>query len=398
MSALISPSEALACILGQGRPMPVQQLPLQAALGRILAEDIRSAIDHPSFDVSAVDGYALRFADLGTQPLPINTAPIKAGDAGEQPLPPGACVRIFTGAPLPPGADTVVMQEHTEVTAAGVQIQDAHLRHHGNVRFRGEQIQAGQVAMAAGQHITPAAVGYLATLGVRTLRAFAPPRVAVLVTGDEFAENDGDLQRGRIYESNGQMLRAALSGLGCAVEVCQVQDDRAAMQASLRELALRCDVLIATGGVSVGDHDHTRPALEAEGFATLLHGIAQKPGKPMYFGMREGQAAFGLPGNPRAVLVCFYVYVLPYLQACMQAARPGLKRIVLPLLAPWHRKPDGKTHFVTCRLREAGCEILDDRGSHMLRSFVEADGLVALPPAPADFPAGSLVEVLLLPT
>lgn len=411
MSKLPSPPTALASLLSCAKPLPSNSLFPSLSLSHSLSHPLPSPIDHPTFDQSAVDGYALRYDDLSQnptnipgqppipipQPLPITPTQIRPGDPADQPLVPGTCVRIFTGAPLPPGADTVVMQEHTRTEDGHLHILDPRLVRHANVRFRGEQIRQGDIALQAGQVLDPAAIGYLATLGIETVQVHRKPRVAVLVTGNEFTAPGQPLQHGRIYESNGQMLQAALLPYAAHTDILHVAEDRTAMEAAIAAAADQYDLLIATGGVSVGDHDHTRPAFEAQGYTTIVHGVAQKPGKPMYFATRGTQAAFGLPGNPRAVLVCFYVYVLPFLQACMGQSEPGLRKLTLPLAQDWKRKPDGKTHFVTCRFRGQGCEIIDDRASHMLRSFVGADGLVALPPEPVDFPAGTLVEVLLLP-
>jgi molybdopterin molybdotransferase len=396
MSTLPSPPEALASLLRHAQPFPTTRIPLTQAAQHTLAQDLPSPIDHPSFDQSAVDGYAFRYDDLTAQGSLAPTQ-IRAGDPATQPVLPGTCVRIFTGAPLPPGADTVVMQEHTRVEGDQLSVLDARLSRHGNVRFRAEQIRKGETALQAGQVLDAAAIGYLATLGIDTVPVHRRPKVAILVTGNEFAARHADLQHGRIYESNGQMLQAALRDLAEGVTILHVAEDRAAMETAIAEASTHYDLLIATGGVSVGDHDHTQPAFAALGYATLVHGVAQKPGKPLYIGLRDGKVAFGLPGNPRAVLVCFYCYVLPYLHACMGQPAPGLRTLTLPLAEAWRRKPDGKTHFVTGRFRDGSIAVIDDRASHMLRSFAGADGIVVLPPEPAEFPAGTLVEVRLLP-
>lgn len=321
---------------------------------------------------------------------------IKAGDAGNTPLQPGHCTRIFTGAPVPPGADTVVMQEYTTLSPTGISIRDTNLKKGGNIRLRAEQIRKGDLALEAGECISPAAIGFLASLGIREVQVRKPLKVKILVTGNEFAETEGDLLAGKIYESNGQMLRTALARENIIAEYETVPDDLSITTNMVREAAESHDLLLITGGVSVGDYDFTRPALEANGFEIVFHKVNQKPGKPLLYARREEVTAFGLPGNPRSVLVGFYMYVVAHIHQRMAAQPIGMPQIRLPLSHDFRKRDDGKTHFLTGQLSGNGVKILGGQGSHMLQSFARAQAIVTLPGNQTAYPAGTEVVVSLL--
>lgn len=384
-------------VMAAALPLPAETLATQDGLGRHLAADIRSPMDHPVFDQSAVDGYALRFEDIARYPALAVADTVRAGDAGERTLAPGECCRIFTGAPLPPGADTIVMQELVERTGDAVRSHDAGLRLGGNVRKAGEQLRAGELALAAGTRLDAAALGFLRSLGIREVTVARQPRVRIIVTGDEFAETEADFRRGRIYESNGLMLQAALAAMGIAATYQTCRDDPSALAQVVGEDAAAADLLLLTGGVSVGDYDFSRGALEANGFEAVFHNVAQKPGKPLLFCQRGGRLAFGFPGNPRASLVCFYLFALPLIQAMQGARQTGLRAMRLPLAADFSRKLDGKTHLVTAAWTGAGVRLLQGQQSHMLQSVAQADLIVVLPADRAEIAAGSPVDCFLLP-
>lgn len=397
MSTLITPSEALASTLAGVQPLGTEKMDLQNALGRVLAADVLAPIDHPIFDQTAVDGYAFRFADweMGN-PLLVSDH-IRAGDAGERVLGPRECSRIFTGAPLPPGADTTVMQELTDREGNLLQIRDAGLRLGGNVRRAGEQIRADALALSQGQRLNAGGIGFLASLGIKYVEVFQRPRVHIIVTGDEFAKTEAEFQRGKIYESNGQMLKAAFQSRGIPAEFTLCKDDPAVMAEMVKLKSADCDLLILTGGVSVGDFDFSRGALEANAFEVIYHQVAQKPGKPLLYCARNQQRAFGLPGNPRAVLMCFHLYVWPLLDLLEGQNSTGLPSLELPLATPYRRKPDGKVHFVTGKLTTQGLQIEGGQQSHMLQSFAEANLIVELPAGPESFAARDVVKCYWLP-
>lgn len=389
--------DALSAVKTAAQALPIVQIAVASAAHRVLAADIYAPIAHPLFDQSAVDGYALRFADLATgNPLQVADQ-VRAGDAGERTLAQGECSRIFTGAPLPPGADTIVMQELVAREGDHVRVLDTGLRLGGNVRPAGEQIRAGALALGKGDVLNAAAIGFLASLGIQTVPVHALPRVQIIVTGDEFATADTDLQRGKIYESNGQMLCAALSSLGLQATFECCKDDATTLAAHVARAAADCDLLILTGGVSVGDFDFSRGALEAGGFDVIFHQVAQKPGKPLLFARKGPQFAFGLPGNPRAVLMCFYLYVLPLLDGLQGKSRLGLRQVRLPFQQAFRRKSDGKTHFLTGRLESEGFTVLGGQASHMLQSFAQADVVVVNEDHETDAAAGHMATCFLLP-
>lgn len=396
MNDLITPERALNSILDATSILEHQTIGLEQAMGSYLAKSIDAPIDHPIFDQSAVDGYAFCYSEWkGDSPLRVADM-VRAGDAGERLLGAGECCRIFTGAPLPAGADTVVMQEHTVREGEFIRVQDAGLKQGGNVRWAGEQLRKGDTALQKGTVIGAAAVGFLASLGIRQVEVHRKPIVHIIVTGDEFASNEEEFRRGKIYESNGKMLVSALGQLGVEARFTTCEDSLAALTEMVALQSQNCDVLILTGGVSVGDYDFSRGALEGNGFQVVFHQVAQKPGKPLLFCRRGSLAAFGLPGNPRAVLMCFYLYVLPYLNAIQGAAQLGLPEIQLPLQHDFKRKADGKTHFVTGSLSGSGVSLLDGQASHMLQSFAAAGVIVELPSEIRDFPAGMLLKCRLI--
>lgn len=392
MSTLITPSEALALTLSGIQPLGIEKLALADALGRVLVADILAPIDHPLFDQTAVDGYAFRFTDweMG-KPLLVSDH-IRAGDAGERVLGSGECSRIFTGAPLPPGADTTVMQELTTRLGDQLHINDTGLRMGGNVRRAGEQIRTGVLALAQGHRLNAAAIGFLASLGIKSVDVFRQPKVNIIVTGDEFASSESDLHRGKIFESNGQMLMAALEARGIRAEFSLCKDDPKALTEMIRLKSETCDLLILTGGVSVGDFDFSRDALEANAFEVIFHQVAQKPGKPLLYSSKNALKAFGLPGNPRAVLMCFYLYVLPLLDQMEGNQSVGLPKLSLQLASAYRRKPDGKVHFVTGQLTTEGLQIEGGQQSHMLQSFAKAELIVELPSEPESFEVGDTLK------
>lgn len=394
---MLAPKDALARTLHGVQPLGKETLPLSQCLGRVLEADIFAPIDHPIFDQTAIDGYTFRFVDweMG-KPLLVSDH-IQAGDAGERALGPGECSRIFTGAPLPPGADTTVMQELTERNNDQLYILDKGLQLGGNVRHAGEQIRAGELALARGHRLNAAGIGFLASLGLSEVTVFLKPKVNIIVTGDEFANSEEEFRRGQIYESNGQMLATALQSRGIQASFSLCKDDPDAMAEMVKAKSAECDLLILTGGVSVGDFDFSRGALEANGFEAIFHQVAQKPGKPLLYCGRSTQRAFGLPGNPRAVLMCYYLYVSPLLDAMEGSKSLGLASIMLPLREGYRRKPDGKTHFVTGRLDGNAVLLGNGQQSHMLQSFAEAQLIVELPAEPAQFHTGDVLKCHWLP-
>lgn len=390
-SALIDPELALQRLLAAARAIgDAETLPLSAALGRVLAQDVRSTIDVPPADNTSMDGYALRCADVpaaGTR-LPVSQR-IPAG-AVPQPLQPGTAARIFTGGLIPPGADAVVMQE--QCTAEGEAVRINTLPKAGDwVRRRGLDVEAGSVVLSAGQRLRPQDLGLAASVGIAALSVRRKPRVAILFTGDELAMPGEPLRPGAIYNSNRFVIQALLQAAGCEVtDFGIIPDQLAATRAVLRKAASGHDLIVSTGGMSVGEEDHVKPAVQAEGALDLWQ-IAMKPGKPLAYGhvrrsveqgdAGQGEAAFiGLPGNPVSSFVTFLLFVRPYLLALQGAAQTAPLTFPVRAAFDWPR-PDKRREYLRVRLNTQGeAELFPTQNSAVLTSTVWGDGLVDNPP------------------
>jgi len=410
---LLSLDEALARLLGGAAAHRIARTETVGsfdALGRVLAADVRSQLDVPPADNTSMDGYAVRAADVrvvGTV-LPVAQR-IPAGKVGEA-LAPGTAARIFTGAQVPPGADAVVMQEQCEAIAdpAGTglgRVRVKTLAQAGQwVRLRGEDVQRGAVVLKAGTRLTPQALGMAASVGAATLTVLRRPRVAVFSTGDELVMPGDPLPAGGIYNSNRFTLRGLLQAAGCeAIDLGIVPDRLDATRDALRRAAAEADLILTSGGVSVGEEDHLRPAVQAEGELTLWQ-IAMKPGKPLAFGrVRRGAgdgaradagAIFmGLPGNPVSSFVTFLVAVAPVLRAIQGMPNPAPQAYTLRADFDWPR-PDRRREFLRVRLNDGGgLDLYPNQSSGVLTSTVWADGLVDLPAGQA-VKAGDAVRFL----
>ncbi len=389
-SPLIDPDVALQRLLAAASPISeTETLPLSSALGRVLAQEVRSTIDVPPADNTAMDGYAVRSADVSAAGacLPVSQR-IPAG-AVPQPLQPGTAARIFTGGLIPPGADAVVMQEQCVVKGDAVCI-NTQPKIGDWVRRRGLDVAAGSVVLAAGQRLRPQDLGLAASVGVASLRVRRKPRVAILFTGDELAMPGEPLRPGAIYNSNRFVIRALLETAGCEVtDFGIVPDQLEATRAVLRQAALGHDLVVSTGGMSVGEEDHVKPAVQAEGALDLWQ-IAMKPGKPLAFGHlrrsenqgeKRGEAAFiGLPGNPVSSFVTFLLFVRPFLLALQGAGHTAVQTLPVRAAFDWP-KPDRRREYLRVRLNAQGeAELFASQNSAVLTSTVWADGLVDNPP------------------
>jgi len=309
MNPLVSPEQALQQILASIQPVQeTESLPLSELAGRVLAEEIIAEIDVPPADNSAMDGYALRLEDQG-QALPV-TQRLAAGQA-PQPLAAGQCARLFTGSEIPPGANCVVMQEKVRLDDQGRAVFPTGLTLQDNIRRRGQDIRQGQSLLAAGTRLDYRHLGLIASVGLTQARVLRPIRVALLATGDELAAPGEPLKAGQIYNSNRPLLTGLLHELGAKViDLGRIPDDREATEAALSQAADQADLILSTGGVSVGEEDHIKPAVDKLGELSLWR-LAMKPGKPLAFG-RIGQAAFlGLPGNPVSSFVTAQLFLRP---------------------------------------------------------------------------------------
>ena len=385
--------DALAAVLAQAQPLETVQVDLFHADGRVLRADCVSALQVPPQDNSAMDGYAMRAADIpaaGTV-LPVSQR-IPAGHVGT-PLEPGTVARIFTGAPVPQGADAVLMQEVTDVQADG-RVQFNAVPNVGqNIRRAGEDIALNSKVLAAGTRLTPAAIGLAASIGMAQLTVARKPRVALFSTGDELVlpgtVAPQDMPPGHIYNSNRYFLSALLERLGCeVVDGGILPDNREQTVAAIQRGAQDCDLVLSSAGVSVGEEDHVKPAVEQQGELNLWM-IAMKPGKPFAYGkvFRNGKDAsqgaahfMGLPGNPVSSLITFLVLVRPFLLRLqgMQAVAP--RAISVTAQFDWPKK-EMRREFLRARYNTQGeLELFGNQGSGVLTSTVWGDGLIDNPP------------------
>lgn len=373
--------EAIAELLARAPAAPpVEYVALGKALGRVLAASLNAPFEVPAWDNSAMDGYALRAADLpaagGYLPL---AGRIAAGDAASQALPAGHAVRIFTGAPLPPGADTVVMQEQCRVE--GEQLWLPPVKGGKHVRKRGEEVAAGAQVLSAGQRLRPQELGLLASFGIERVAVYRRLRVGLLSSGNELREPGQALQPGQIYNANRYSLAGVLESLGLEVHDYEIMaDELAASRDALSLAASEWDLLITSGGVSVGEEDHLKQAIRELGELHLWR-LAIQPGKPLAFGAVGGKPWLGLPGNPAAALITALVVARPFLlraQGCLDVLPKPLR---LPAGFAWS-KANGRRQYLRARLQELGGQLHvclhPQQGSAMLTSACWADGLAVI--------------------
>lgn len=386
------------------RVRTVEKLALRSALGRVLAEDVKSAIDVPAHDNSAMDGYALRGADLtGDGPTRLRIAGTAlAGPGSGVQVPPGQCLRIMTGAVLPPGLDTVVPQEFVQVDDGHCIVPRGAVQPGDNRRLRGEDLRRGESALLRGRLLRPADLGLLASLGQAEVAVWRRLRVAFFSTGDELRSIGEPLEAGCVYDSNRYTLYAMLQRLGVEVlDLGTVPDAPDRLEAAFRQAAESADAIITSGGVSVGDADFTRQLMARLGEVAFWR-IAMRPGRPMAFGRiaSGGRQAvlFGLPGNPVAVMVTFYALVRDALLAMGGAeGSPAMPMLRARALSPIRKKP-GRTEYqrgiVTAGPDGWQVEITGSQGSGILRSMSQANGLVVLPHDRGNVAAGDDVDIL----
>jgi molybdopterin molybdotransferase len=376
--------DALAALLGHAQPLAdVETVSTFDADGRVLAEDLVSALQVPPQDNSSMDGYAVRSAEIADEGVPLAVSQRIPAGAAAQPLQPGTAARIFTGATVPAGADAIVMQEDTEPLEEG-RVRILRVPSAGQwIRRSGEDITRGSTVLARGDRIGPAAQGLAASIGRDRLQVARRPRVALFSTGDELVMPGQvapeAMQPGAIYNSNRFFLRSLLQRLGCEVQdLGIVPDRREATVQALRDASQGNDLILTSGGVSVGEEDHIKPAVQQLGSLDLWQ-IAMKPGKPFAYG-RVGDAHFiGLPGNPVSSFVTFLLLVRPFLLKLQGATRLAPAAVRLPAQFDWPRADKRREFLRARRNAEGGLELFPNQSSGVLTSTVWADGLIDLP-------------------
>ncbi len=392
MADLLSLGDAIDEVLARARPLPAEDVPLDAARGRVLAEPARSAIDLPPFASSAMDGFAIRSADAPGQLVVVER--IAAGRPAGRALAAGEAMGIATGGVVPEGADAVVPLEDVADHDNTVEIP-SDVASGANVRPRGGDTSKGDEVVPSGTRLGAAQIGALAAAGVPNLRVTRRPRVAVLATGTELRAPGEQLAPGQIYEANGVMLAAALEEYGATVDrIPPVEDDENAHRAAL-ERALDADVVVTSGGVSVGPHDLVRRVAGELGVEEVFWRVAVKPGKPVSFGVRDATLVFGLPGNPVSTLVGFELFVRPALRALEAERDPGPRWEHGALARPVRRNAV-RDELVRSRLSDGGLEPLGGQESHMIVRAAAADVLVLVPRGEGELPAGEAVRFLRL--
>jgi molybdopterin molybdotransferase len=400
---LLSLAEALAAYARELQPLPTEILPLEQALHRVLRAPLTARCDLPRHSQSALDGYVLTAADAAAAPCRLRVVDqIAAGDtrAELRPLIGGEAQRILTGARVPPGAGAVVAQERVR-REGDTLLLDAPLATGANIRWQGEELKAGAALIDAGHRLHAGSLAAAALAGHGRLTVSRQPRIAVLVTGDELRPPGSDLAPGQIWDSNGPLIRAWLSAHGHAATMTQLPDDEARIETALGDALDAHDLVLTSGGVSVGDRDYILPVAGRLGLRRVFWEVAQKPGKPLYFGVRAGRALLGLPGNPAAVAIGLALHVRTVLDVLEAAAPAGPVWQWAPLAGP--AKADTRRD----RLVRAQClstpdgrlalQALAHQDSHMLSNLVAANALMHLPARPAPYMAGEVVRWMPLP-
>lgn len=394
--------DAQRCVLEHASPLGSENVALDAALGRVLAEDIHANRDLPPYDVSAMDGFAVRGSDLKSIPATLTIVEdIKAGDQPTRTIGAGECARIMTGAPLPTGANAVVRVEHTRMLDNRLVEVNEPVCTGKDIRPRGENMCLGQVVVSAGTEISPSAIGVLATVKAARLEVYRRPRIAILSTGNELESLNEELDLSRIPDSNSYALMGQTQALGINPVLLGIARDDPEELADFLRRGLDFDVLLVSGGSSVGVHDHVRPTLEALGVQLHFWRVEMRPGHPLAFGTTaQGRLVFGLPGNPVSSMVCFEQFVLPALR-CMLGHRRIYRRTIEARLAHPVKIWPGRTEFIRVVLGRDNdgryvATSTGNQSSGVLLSMVTADGLLVVPADRSDLAINETVVVQLL--
>ncbi len=391
---MIAVEEALAFVLENSFPLKESEiLPINQCINRNLAKAVKAPIDLPSFRLSSVDGYALCLHQSNTYSI---VDEVKAGDAANPSLKIGECVRIFTGAVVPDNADAVIMQEKTIRNQDTVTIE-APVNKGQNIRLRGSQVKKGDFPLKKGQVLQASGLAFLKSLGIDQVEVVRLPKVTIVITGNELITSSEKLTRGKIYESNSILLQAALLNQGIETQLISFTEDSLKETINnLKKAFFNSDIVLVSGGISVGDYDFVKQALKELEVKEIFYKVRQRPGKPLFFGKKDQGFVFALPGNPASTLSCFYVYVLPLLTRLKGGKSNGLIRVSIPIAHDFS-SDEPRALFLKATIQNKTVSILDGQHSSMLVSFAKANALVYIPEQGVFLKKGSLVETLLLP-
>ena len=394
---LISVKEAKKILSETISPLHPVKLALGEAQGLVVAEDIYATVDIPLYAQSSMDGYAICYDGWKQYDKLQITGIIAAGDTENKRLEHNSAMRIFTGAALPEGADTVIMQEKVKVEGGYIFIDEDNLQKGSNRREAGSEIRAGRLAITKNKILNPAATGFLAGIGISEVMVYPKPKVSIILTGDELQKPGKPLYHGQVYEANSFTLRAALKQMHIEyIDTLYAEDSLEKLTEILKDALTKSDAVILTGGISVGDYDFVLPATINNGIEKLFHRIKQKPAKPFYFGKKENKYVFGLPGNPASVLTAFYEYVYSSLNV-MSNYHKSLEILHVPLSLSY-KKPKGLTHFLKGIYDGAKVTPLYGQESFRMSSFAAANCLIQIGEETTECNEEELVEIHLLPS
>ena len=393
---LITVSEAKKLIEEHIEALSPIQVHINEAVGLVLAEDLFSLTDLPPFKQSSMDGYALNFEEWQKNQELLIDGESQAGLADLKPLSPQSARRIFTGAAVPPNADTVIMQEKTCINNGKLIITDSQLCKGQNVRLQGSEAKANELALEKNSFLSPAAIGFIAGLGINKLLAYPQPSVSIILTGNELQSPGKPLQLGQVYDANSFALKAALNQIGISkLNILTAEDNLEILSSVLKTALNQSDLVLLTGGVSVGDYDFVVQATKENKVEQVFHKIKQKPGKPLFFGKKGKKCIFGLPGNPASVLTCFYEYVYPAI-GIFNNSKQDLIKIQAPISKP-QKKASGLTQFLKGYFDGKMVHDLKAQESFRLSSFAKANCLIKLDENQTEIFDSQIVEVHLLP-
>ena len=392
---MVSVQEAIAKIQEKIQQMPVVELSLYNGLGKVLAENVIANINVPSFDNSAMDGYCFKWIE-GHNEYDI-VAQIQAGDTQNVAIGNFQCARIYTGAMIPQEVDTVIQQELVSVSDGKITIDLHKAKKGANIRTEGSQSKIGDIVASAGTKISPSLLGLLASNGIEIVKVFDEPRIAIIITGNELVNVGFPLEKGQIYNSNEFALKALLKVCGLnLIDVFHAVDTLESVVGQISKANESADIVILTGGISVGDFDFVKLAMQQIGVEELFYKVKQKPGKPLFVGMKQSKWYFALPGNPAAVITCFNQYLKPTIEMMMGHQQSFLPIAMLPLKEDYHKNA-GLTHFLKGFYTFNDVELLKGQESFNLASFNIANCIVQLPDDLDIVQKGTLVAVYQLP-